>query len=109
MVAPSGMCVTCGRDLGVEPHFITIPPDGEHVACRDWTRHPWPSRLEQLGRRLTKRAEALQHALELATQLGRYLVERREVWPDGAAETVLEVGRRRRELRVAMEHAGVSS
>lgn len=109
MVAPSGMCVTCGRGLGVEPHFITTPPDGEHVGCRDWPRHPWPASLEQLGRRLTWRARALRQALKLTAELGRYLVKRRELWPEGAAETVLEVRRRRRELRGAFERAGAGA
>lgn len=108
MVAPSGMCVACGRDLGAEPHFITRPPDGEHVGCRDWVCFPWPPHLEQLGRRLAGRARALRQALELTVELGRHLGERREIWPEGAAETVLEVGRRRRELRGALERAGVT-
>lgn len=107
MVAPGGHCEVCGRELGAEPHLITRAPDGEHLECRDWARHPWPPPLERLAGRLRARHRALRRAMALTTRLGSYLNERRLLWPDGAAETIVEVARRERELRDALERAGL--
>jgi hypothetical protein len=106
-VPRAGLCITCGRDLGAEPHLIVSAPDGEHLGCRDWTRYPWPRPFEQLERRLAGRVRAIQRALELTAELGSLLVERRRRWPLDAAETVAEVERRSRELRSVLERAGL--
>lgn len=105
-VAPRGSCITCGRELGAEPHLIVNPPDGEHLTCRDWTTHAWPRPLEQVQRRVRARVRALRTALDLTAQLGVFLIERRRVWPAEAAETVAEVTRRALDLRDALERAG---
>ena len=106
-IPPAGRCVTCGEPLGADPHMIMTAPDGEHLGCRDWSRHEWPRPFAQLERRLRARATALRRALRDVEGLGRYLNERRAIWPVGAAETVVEVQRRHRALRDALERAGM--
>lgn len=100
----AGRCLVCGRELGAEPHFA-LPPDGEHVRCRDWTRHPWP--YDDFLVRLRRRYWALRYAIGEVGTLGRWLVERRRVWPAGAAETVLALDARRQQLRRALERVGL--
>lgn len=106
MEAPAGgRCLVCERDLGADPHLITVIPDGEHLACRDWRRHPWPhSRL--LGQ-LRRRYRALRRALADVEALGRWLEQRRRAWPEGAADTAIEVQRRCAALGRALDRAGM--
>lgn len=106
-VPAPGLCITCGRELGAEPHLIVSAPDGEHLGCRDWSRFPWPRPFHQAERRLRARVRALRRAMDLTAELGVYLDDRRRAWPAGAAETVAEVSRRSGELRTALERAGL--
>lgn len=99
-----GRCITCGRELGVEAHFITTAPDGEHVRCRDWSRVPWP--YDALTRRLRQRYRDLRRALAEVEALGRWLAERRRLWPEGAAETVMDVTARVERVRRLLDRAG---
>lgn len=100
-----GRCITCGREFGAEPHYITRMPDGEHLRCRDWSRELWP--LAELEERLRRRWRALRSALAAVESLGRYLRERRRMWPAGAAETMLAIDDRVREIDEALERAGL--
>lgn len=105
MEAPAGgRCLVCERELGAEPHMITSIPHGEHLTCRDWTRHPWPH--ARLVRQLRRRYRAMQRALIKVEAFGRWLEQRRRLWPKGAAETVIEVEHRGRALRATLERAG---
>jgi hypothetical protein len=104
MRTPSGRCLLCEKALGSEPHTITVYPDGEHLRCRDWSAHPWP--YDSLLRQLRTRYRALRQAQEIIEALGRWLAERRRRWPEGAADTVLEVQRRIDALRKALDRAG---
>jgi hypothetical protein len=104
MSSPAGRCTICRHPLGVEPHTITLHPDGEHLRCRDWSKQPWP--YDRLLQQLRTRYRALRRALLLVETLGRWLAQRRQRWPEGAAETVLEVQRRVDGLRRALDRAG---
>lgn len=102
MHAPSGMCLVCGRALGAEPHFIVEPPDGEHVSCRDWTRHPWP--YEKLERVVRGRLRAIRAATAAVEELGRTLVDARASWPDRSLPAIVTA--RVRTIRELLERAG---
>jgi hypothetical protein len=104
MSSPAGRCTVCRHPLGVEPHTITLHPDGEHLRCRDWSKEPWP--YGRLVRQLRSRYRALRGALAAVEALGRWLSQRERRWPDDAADTVLEVQRRVDALRKALERAG---
>lgn len=99
-----GRCITCGRELGADPHMITSPPTGEHVACRDWSRHPYPH--AHLLERVRGRARAVRRALAALEAMERWLEQRQRIWPASAAETVLELEPRRRKLSDLLERAG---
>jgi hypothetical protein len=104
MRSPAGRCTVCGRPLGADPHTITASPDGEHLTCRDWTREPWP--YDRLLRQLRTRYQALKRATFAIETLGRWLADRKARWPDGAADTVLEVQRKVAQLRESLDRAG---
>jgi hypothetical protein len=106
MHAPSGgRCLVCGELLGAEPHMIVAMPDGEHSRCRDWSAHPWPH--ARLQRAMRTRYRAIQRALAEVVALGRWLEQRRQMWPRGAAETVAVFDRRKGELARALDRVGV--
>ena len=101
----------CGELLGVEPHLIVDLPDGEHVKCRDWTKHAFP--YARVLRDLRRRYKAIREAvspevLVRVVGLGRWLAERQRMWPEGAAETVLESGQRFDAVLPALREAGVT-
>lgn len=104
MCPGTGRCTICHHPLGVEPHTITAHPDGEHLRCRDWSKHPWP--YDPLLRQLRTRYRALRRALAVVEAMGRWLSQRRQRWPRDAADTVLEVQRRVEVMRKALDRAG---
>lgn len=90
---PRGRCVVCDELLGTDPRYIVDLPDGEHVRCRDWTKHPFPYAgvLRDLRRRYRQiKREAPPEVRARVDELGRWLAERERMWPEGAVETMLE-------------------
>ncbi len=82
--------------------MVTQIPNGEHVACRDWTKHPFPEHLDGTLRRLRTIRRNLKAALDLVDATARWLAAGKRTWPKGAAETFGEVANRRGRIREAL-------
>ncbi|MEM7676490.1 MAG: hypothetical protein AAF449_10850, partial [Myxococcota bacterium] len=70
----SGRCLVCGKPLiGEQAYWITSPPDGEHHACRDWSKAPFP--YDDDLRRLREAAQTYLRAYRMIVDVGCSLAD----------------------------------
>ena len=109
---PKGHCITCGEELGADPHFIVDGgPNGEHTRCRDWSERPFffetvLANLRRRYRQIERRADV--DLLRDVVELGRWLAERERLWPEGAVETIRQGGARIDSVLSRLRDAGIS-